>query len=145
MLRLALLYARPPRPAAESVCCWQVEGNPCLAYAKMVVFPWFGRLTVSRKEAAGGDRCNGCTAAQKHTAVPLATALASRLCCVLSQLDHNASDAGEPCRTYTSYSELAADYTAEKLHPGELKASGCMANNAYVLPLMVSIGALFSS
>ena len=78
----AMLEARLQAQAAERVCR-QVEGNPCLAYAKMVVFPWFGRLTVSRKEAAGGDRCNGCTAAQKHTGVPLAIALASRLCCVL--------------------------------------------------------------
>lgn len=39
---------------------WQVEGNPCLAYTKMVVFPWFGQLSVSRKEAAGGDKCGGC-------------------------------------------------------------------------------------
>jgi hypothetical protein len=62
----ALLYARLWRAAAESVCCRQVEGNPCLAYAKMVVFPWFGQLTVSRKEAAGGDRCNGCAAAGKR-------------------------------------------------------------------------------
>ena len=113
--RTALCQA--PRPAAESVCCWQVEGNPCLAYAKMVVFPWFGRLTVLRKEAAGGDRCNGCTAAQKHTDVLPATALASKLMCAL--LNQHASDADGTCRTYTSYSELAADYTAEKLHPGE--------------------------
>lgn len=35
----------------------QVEGNPCLAYAKLVVFPWFGQLQVSRKPEAGGEKC----------------------------------------------------------------------------------------
>ena len=35
----------------------QVEGNPCLAYAKLVVFPWFGQLQVSRKPDRGGDKC----------------------------------------------------------------------------------------
>lgn len=34
----------------------QAEGNPCLAYAKQVVFPWFGNLSVSRKPEAGGDK-----------------------------------------------------------------------------------------
>lgn len=28
----------------------QVEGNPCLAYISMVIFPWFGKLTVNRKD-----------------------------------------------------------------------------------------------
>mmetsp|Transcript_5287 Transcript_5287/g.15169 ORF Transcript_5287/g.15169 Transcript_5287/m.15169 type:complete len:418 (+) Transcript_5287:140-1393(+) len=27
-----------------------VEGNPCLAYISMVIFPWFGKLTVNRKD-----------------------------------------------------------------------------------------------
>lgn len=29
----------------------QVEGNPCLAYLSMVIFPWFGDFTVHRKDA----------------------------------------------------------------------------------------------
>ena len=32
-----------------------VEGNPCLEYAAHIVFPWFGKFSVSRSEANGGD------------------------------------------------------------------------------------------
>ena len=35
----------------------EVEGNPCLAYIRMLVLPWFGRFEVTRREANGGDRC----------------------------------------------------------------------------------------
>ncbi|TVU23822.1 hypothetical protein EJB05_26205 [Eragrostis curvula] len=33
-----------------------IEGNPCLEYIKHIVFPWFGRFDVLRKEANGGDK-----------------------------------------------------------------------------------------
>lgn len=45
----------------------QVEGNPCLAYTKLVVFPWFGKLSISRKEEAGGEKCARWVAAAAHT------------------------------------------------------------------------------
>lgn len=34
-----------------------VDGNPCIEYLRLVVFPWFGRLQVSRSDKNGGDRC----------------------------------------------------------------------------------------
>jgi tyrosyl-tRNA synthetase len=33
-----------------------VEGNPCLAYVKLIIFPWFGFFEVTRDEANGGNR-----------------------------------------------------------------------------------------
>lgn len=33
-----------------------VEGNPCLAYARHIVFPWAKKLEVKRAEDHGGDR-----------------------------------------------------------------------------------------
>jgi hypothetical protein len=33
-----------------------VEGNPCLEYIKYIVFPWFGRFEVARKESNGGNK-----------------------------------------------------------------------------------------
>ncbi|KAG8086785.1 hypothetical protein GUJ93_ZPchr0010g9561 [Zizania palustris] len=33
-----------------------VEGNPCLEYIKYIVFPWFERFEVVRKEANGGNK-----------------------------------------------------------------------------------------
>ncbi|KAL6654315.1 hypothetical protein ACP70R_007780 [Stipagrostis hirtigluma subsp. patula] len=33
-----------------------IEGNPCLEYIRYIVFPWFGRFHVLRKEANGGDK-----------------------------------------------------------------------------------------
>ncbi|EER03850.1 tyrosyl-tRNA synthetase, putative [Perkinsus marinus ATCC 50983] len=32
-----------------------VEGNPCVTYVKMLVFPYLGKFEVQRKEANGGD------------------------------------------------------------------------------------------
>lgn len=32
-----------------------VEGNPILAYVRLIILPWFGKLTVPRKEQNGGD------------------------------------------------------------------------------------------
>ncbi|GKE68292.1 tyrosine--tRNA ligase 1, cytoplasmic-like protein isoform X1, partial [Tanacetum coccineum] len=31
-----------------------VEGNPCLEYIKYIVFPWFNKFKVERKEENGG-------------------------------------------------------------------------------------------
>jgi tyrosyl-tRNA synthetase len=33
-----------------------VEGNPCLEYIKYIVFPWFGKFDVARKESNGGNK-----------------------------------------------------------------------------------------
>nr|CAB3482134.1 unnamed protein product [Digitaria exilis] len=33
-----------------------VEGNPCLEYIKYIVFPWFGKFDVIRKESNGGNK-----------------------------------------------------------------------------------------
>ena len=33
-----------------------VEGNPCLEYIKYIVFPWFDRFEVVRKENNGGNK-----------------------------------------------------------------------------------------
>ena len=103
MLRPALLHARLQTPATERLCCPQVEGNPCLAYAKMVVFPWFGRLTVSRKEAAGGDRCNGCTAARSKycctTGSALLQAKCDVCCCWMNMHKMPVGPAGHTLRT----------------------------------------------
>ncbi|KAF4697006.1 hypothetical protein FOZ60_013358 [Perkinsus olseni] len=33
----------------------QIEGNPCVTYVKMLVFPYLGKFEVQRKEANGGD------------------------------------------------------------------------------------------
>ncbi|XP_039852812.1 tyrosine--tRNA ligase 1, cytoplasmic-like isoform X1 [Panicum virgatum] len=33
-----------------------VEGNPCLEYIKYIVFPWFGKFEVIRKESNGGNK-----------------------------------------------------------------------------------------
>jgi tyrosyl-tRNA synthetase len=33
-----------------------VEGNPCLEYIKYIVFPWFGKFDVVRKESNGGNK-----------------------------------------------------------------------------------------
>ncbi|KAM0838296.1 hypothetical protein ACQ4PT_061075 [Festuca glaucescens] len=32
------------------------EGNPCLEYIQHIVFPWFGKFEVLRKERSGGNR-----------------------------------------------------------------------------------------
>ncbi|AQK50833.1 Tyrosine--tRNA ligase 1 cytoplasmic [Zea mays] len=37
-----------------------VEGNPCLEYIKYIVFPWFGRFEVIRKESNGGNKTFTC-------------------------------------------------------------------------------------
>lgn len=34
----------------------EVEGNPCLTYAQLIIFPWFGFLEVARSEANGGNK-----------------------------------------------------------------------------------------
>jgi len=34
----------------------EVEGNPCIAYVKHIVLPWFGHFIVNRKPENGGDR-----------------------------------------------------------------------------------------
>ena len=34
----------------------QVEGNPCLAYIRLIILPWFGKFEVQRGEAQGGNR-----------------------------------------------------------------------------------------
>lgn len=34
----------------------QVQGNPCLAYLKLLVFPWNGSFEVRRPADYGGDK-----------------------------------------------------------------------------------------
>ena len=34
----------------------QVDGNPCIAYLRLLVFPWAGSFEVKRPEAYGGDK-----------------------------------------------------------------------------------------
>lgn len=34
----------------------QVEGNPCLAYVRLVILPSFNSFEVQRKEAQGGNK-----------------------------------------------------------------------------------------
>ena len=34
-----------------------VEGNPCIKYVEMLIFPWFGKFEVTRKEDFGGNKC----------------------------------------------------------------------------------------
>lgn len=33
----------------------QIDNNPCIAYVKMLILPWFGKFHVPRKESHGGD------------------------------------------------------------------------------------------
>lgn len=33
-----------------------VEGNPCMKYVEMLIFPWFGQFEVVRKEDFGGNK-----------------------------------------------------------------------------------------
>jgi tyrosyl-tRNA synthetase len=33
-----------------------VEGNPCLAYVKDIVLPWFEKFEVERAEQNGGNK-----------------------------------------------------------------------------------------
>ena len=32
-----------------------VDGNPCIAYARYIVLPWFGEMRIARAEEHGGD------------------------------------------------------------------------------------------
>ena len=34
----------------------EVVGNPCIAYMGMIIFPWFGQVSVARSEANGGPK-----------------------------------------------------------------------------------------
>lgn len=34
----------------------QVDGNPCLAYVRLIVLPWYGSFEVSRKAEQGGNK-----------------------------------------------------------------------------------------
>ena len=34
----------------------QVEGNPCLAYIRLIILPWFNSFEVQRKEDKGGNK-----------------------------------------------------------------------------------------
>ena len=34
----------------------KVEGNPCISYLRLLVFPWNGSFEVKRAEANGGDK-----------------------------------------------------------------------------------------
>ena len=36
----------------------EIAGNPCIAYVRHIVLPWFGHFTVSRKPENGGDKCS---------------------------------------------------------------------------------------
>ncbi len=31
-------------------------GNPCVKYVEMLIFPWFGKFEVTRKEEFGGNK-----------------------------------------------------------------------------------------
>ena len=33
-----------------------VEGNPCMSYVQMIIFPWFGRFEIFRKDEHGGNK-----------------------------------------------------------------------------------------
>jgi len=33
-----------------------VEGNPCLAYIRLIILPWFNSFEVQRKEDKGGNK-----------------------------------------------------------------------------------------
>ena len=33
-----------------------VEGNPCVKYVEMLIFPWFGQFEVFRKDDFGGNK-----------------------------------------------------------------------------------------
>lgn len=37
-----------------------VEGNPCLAYIRMIILPWCRHFELQRGEDNGGDKCVGC-------------------------------------------------------------------------------------
>ncbi|OEL24587.1 Tyrosine--tRNA ligase 1, cytoplasmic [Dichanthelium oligosanthes] len=42
---------------AQAFCPHKIiEGNPCLGYIKYIIFPWFERFEVLRKEADGGNK-----------------------------------------------------------------------------------------
>lgn len=34
----------------------EIQGNPCIAYIKHIVIPWFGSFTIKRSEENGGDK-----------------------------------------------------------------------------------------
>lgn len=34
----------------------EIQGNPCIAYVKHIVLPWFGHFTINRKPENGGDK-----------------------------------------------------------------------------------------
>ena len=36
----------------------EIAANPCIAYVRHIVLPWFGQFTVSRKPENGGDKCS---------------------------------------------------------------------------------------
>ena len=41
----------------KAFCAPQVvEGNPCLAYVKLIIIPYFGHFQLNRSEANGGNR-----------------------------------------------------------------------------------------
>ena len=41
----------------KAFCAPQVvEGNPCLAYVKLIIIPYFGHFQLTRSEANGGPR-----------------------------------------------------------------------------------------
>ena len=33
-----------------------VDGNPCMKYVEMLIFPWFGKIEILRKEDFGGNK-----------------------------------------------------------------------------------------
>jgi len=70
-----------------------VDGNPCVKYVEMLIFPWFGKFEVTRKDEFGGNK------------------------------------------TYTSFSDLKADYETGKLHPGDLKEGLKSSLNAILEPV----------
>lgn len=41
----------------KAFCAPQViDGNPCLAYVKLIIIPYFGHFQLNRSEANGGNR-----------------------------------------------------------------------------------------
>jgi tyrosyl-tRNA synthetase len=71
-----------------------VDGNPCMEYARLIVFPWFGRFDIPRFEKSGGGSA-----------------------------------------AYTEFADLASDYLAGSVHPGDLKPALAAALNAILEPV----------
>ena len=45
-----------PYSAVKPFLFLQVEGNPCLAYIRLIILPWFNSFEVQRSEAQGGNK-----------------------------------------------------------------------------------------